>query len=113
MLIAHKTALDPGEAQQSYFARASGTARFAYNWALAEWNRQYLAGEKPSEASLRRKLNSLKDEQFPWMREVTKNAPQQAIKNLGAAFKNFFVDLKKPKRQRRFHYPRFKKKGEH
>ena len=27
-----------------YFARASGTARFAYNWALAEWRRQYKAG---------------------------------------------------------------------
>ena len=22
-------------------ARAAGTARFAYNWALAEWQRQY------------------------------------------------------------------------
>jgi putative transposase len=73
MIIAHKIAFDPNAAQESYFARACGTARFAYNWALAEWKRQYLAGEKPSEASLRRKLNSLKDEQFPWMREVTKN----------------------------------------
>jgi putative transposase len=62
---------------------------------------------------LRRKLNSLKDAEFPWMREVTKNAPQQAIKNLGTAFKNYFADLKKPKRRRRFHYPQFKKKGKH
>jgi putative transposase len=105
MIIAHKIALDPNAAQESYFARACGTARFAYNWALAEWKRQYLAGEKPSEASLRRKLNSLKDEQFPWMREVTKNAPQQAIKNLGAAFKNFFAGTGQ--------YPQFKKKGQH
>ena len=105
MIIAHKIALDPNAGQESYFARACGTARFAYNWALAEWKRQYLAGEKPSEASLRRKLNSLKDEQFPWMREVTKNAPQQAIKNLGAAFKNFFAGTGQ--------YPQFKKKGQH
>jgi len=34
---------------------------------------------------------------------VTKNAPQQAIKNLGTAFKNFF--------EGRAEYPRFKKKG--
>ena len=47
------------------------------------------------------------------MREVTKYAPQQAIKNLGTAFKNYFADLKKPKRQRRFRHPQFKKKGKH
>jgi len=27
------------------------------------------------------------------MNEVTKNAPQQAIKNLGRAYANFFEDL--------------------
>ena len=53
MIIAHKIALDPNAAQESYFARACGTARFAYNWALAEWKREYLAGEKPSEALIR------------------------------------------------------------
>src|SRR5262244_3325128 len=96
MITAHKIVLDPNPAQENYFARACGTARFAYNWALAEWNRQYKAGERPAEAALRRQLNSLKDDAFPWMREVTKNAPQQAIKNLGTAFKNYFADLKKP-----------------
>src|SRR5262249_60754232 len=87
--------------------------RFGSNWALAEWNRLSQGGERPSEESLRRQLNSLKDDEFPWMREVTKNAPQQAIKNLGTAFKNYFADLKKPKRQRRFRHPQFKKKGKH
>ncbi len=37
MLIAHKIALDPNNVQATCFARAAGTARFAYNWALAEW----------------------------------------------------------------------------
>jgi transposase len=49
-------------------------------------------------APLRRQLNALKDEQFPWMREVTKNAPQQGIKNLGRAYGNFFEDLAKHRR---------------
>lgn len=40
MLIAHKIALDPNNVQATYFARAAGTARFAYNGALAEWQRQ-------------------------------------------------------------------------
>ena len=35
MLIAHRIALDPNNVQATYFARAAGTARFAYNWALA------------------------------------------------------------------------------
>ena len=43
MLIAHKITLKPNNVQATYFARASGTARFAYNWALAEWTKQYEA----------------------------------------------------------------------
>jgi putative transposase len=109
MILAHKIALDPNEEQTVYFARAAGTARFAWNWALVRWQQEYAlwkeyrCGSKPSEVSLRRELNALKPHAFPWMLEVTKNAPQQAIKNLGAAFKNFFEGRTK--------YPRFKKKG--
>lgn len=111
MLIAHKIALDLNNVQATYFARAAGTARFAYNWALAEWQRQYEARKAdaslplPSQVALRRQLNGIKGEQFPWMFEVTKNAPQMAIIQLGAAFKNFFAGRAK--------YPRFRKKGLH
>jgi putative transposase len=111
MIIAHKIALDPNNVQATYFARAAGTARFAYNWALAEWKRQYEAWKldnslpKPSQAALRRQLNAIKREQFPWMLEVTKNAPQMAIIQLGDAFKNFFAG--------RSRYPQFRKKGVH
>jgi putative transposase len=78
---------------------------------LAEWNRQYEAWKadnrlpKPSEMSLRRQLNSVKHEQFPWMLEVTKCAPQLAIMQLGDGFKNFFA--------KRAQYPVFRKKGVH
>lgn len=111
MLIAHKIALDPNNAQATYFARAAGTARFAYNWALAEWKQQYEAWKldnslpKPSQAALRRQLNAIKREQFPWMLAVTKNAPQMAIMQLGEAFQNFFAG--------RARYPQFRKKGVH
>jgi putative transposase len=103
MMIAHKIALDPNDKQRTYFARASGAARFAYNWALGEWRRQYQAGGKPSETSLRRELNALKREQFPWMFDVTKCAVQESIIDLGTAFRAFF--------EKRGAYPRFKKKG--
>ena len=41
MLIAHKIALKTNNVQKTYFAKAAGVARFAYNWALSEWTRQY------------------------------------------------------------------------
>jgi putative transposase len=109
MLLAHRIRLDPNNVQATYLARAAGTARFAYNWALAEWQRLYEACKadpaqpKPSEAVLRRQLNAIKREQFPWMLGVTKNAPQMAIMQLGRAFENFF--------SKRANYPVFRKKG--
>ena len=109
MIISHKIRLDPNHKQATYFAKAAGTARFAYNWALAEWQTQYEVWKedntqsKPTQFSLRKQLNAIKREQFPWMLAVTKNAPQMAIIQLGQAFNNFFAGRAK--------YPQFKKKG--
>ena len=103
MLLVHKIALKPNNKQATYFKKACGVARFSYNWALAEWQRQYESGGKPSEVSLRKQLNAIKKDEFPWMLDVTKVAPQQAIKNLGSAFNRFFKHQGK--------YPSFKKKG--
>ena len=101
MLRAHKIELRTNNKQATYFAKASGTARKAYNWALDEWQKQYQAGGKPTEAALRRQLNSIKRKEFPWMLEVTKNAPQMAIMQLGDAFKNFFAKRAKHPTMRR------------
>lgn len=109
MLIAHRIALDPNNVQATYLARTAGVARFAYNWALSEWRRQYAEHQAnptltaPSQLALRRQLNAIKREQYPWMLDVTKNAPQMAIIQLGEAFKNFFA--------RRARYPKFRLKG--
>lgn len=109
MILAHKIALDPNNEQRTYFAKAAGTARFAFNWALAEWQKQYDAWkldnglERPSQYSLRRQLNAVKRTDYPWMAEVTKNAPQMAIIQLGEAFKNFWA--------KRARYPTFRRKG--
>ena len=99
---AHRIRLEPNQAQRVFFARCAGVARVAYNWALARWKEQYTAGQKPNEAALRRELNALKKVEYPWMLEVPKTVPQQAIKNLGAAFQRFFRKQGK--------YPRFKRK---
>jgi len=109
VIRSHKIALDPNNRQRTYFQKSAGVARFAYNWALAEWNQQYQAHKtdpslpEPSEGALRRQLNSIKRQQFPWMLEVTKNAPQMAIIQLGQAWKNFFKGIAER--------PKFHKKG--
>ena len=56
MMRAHKIRLNPTPEQANYFARAAGVARFVWNWALAEWNRHYEAGEKPTALKRKRAL---------------------------------------------------------
>lgn len=111
MQRAHKIALDPTNVQATGLARAAGVARFSYNWALARWQEQYQARLEdpelpaPSQYALRKELNAIKREQFPWMLESTKCAPQEAIIALGVAFQNFFAGRAK--------HPSFKKRGQH
>ena len=92
MILAHKVALDPHDGQKTYFRKAAGTARLAYNWGLDQWQQQYHAGQADptlsnlSDPALRRQVNAIKAEQFPWMLAVTKNATlssQQCNNSLG------------------------------
>jgi putative transposase len=75
VILAHKIALDPNDRQATHFAKAAGTARFAWNWALGQWRDQYQGGGKPNEMALRKQLNAIKDEQlalrcFTWVAGV-------------------------------------------
>ncbi len=90
MICAHKICQNPTPEQAMYFAKAAGIARFVWNWALAEWNRQYEAGEKPTALKLKKQFNEIRREQFPWTWEVTKNASDQPFLDLGKAFTAFF-----------------------
>lgn len=118
----HIIELTPNNTQATHFKKACGVARFAYNWALAEWQKQYEADKnyrdecqakgitidetklhKPSQGKLRKQLNAIKREKYPFMLEVTKCSPQLAIMQLGDAFKRFFKGESK--------YPQFRKKG--
>lgn len=100
---AHVIKLYPTKRQEQFFVQSCGVARFGYNWALNKWNELYKQGEKPSAYSLIKELNGIKREQFPWMLQVGKCAPQYAIHDLEFGFKRFFK--KKAK------HPKFKKKG--
>lgn len=107
MICAHKIRLHPTAEQKTYLARAAGTARFVWNWALAEWNRQYEAGEKPTALKLKKQFNAIRRAQFPWTWEVTKNASDQPFFDLGKAWSAFFNGLKTGKQVGR---PTFKSK---
>src|SRR5579859_2977129 len=107
MIKAHKIRLNPTPEQAVYFAKAAGTVRFVWNWALAEWNRQYEAGEKPTAFKLKKQFNEIRREQFPWTWDVTKNASDQPFLDLGKAFTAFFKGRKSGKRKGR---PKFKSK---
>lgn len=100
--IAHRIELKPNNKQKTYFRKAFGCARLAWNWGLAEWKRQYKEGGKPSAFALRRQFNAIKGEQFPFVYEVTRYASDQPFIDLEKAFKKFFKE--------HTGYPRFKRK---
>jgi len=107
---AHKIKLNPNNKQKTYFKKACGCARLSYNWGLSEWKRQYENGDKPSYYGIKKKFNSIKKVEFPFVYEVTKTACESAFANLDNAFKCFF---KRVKNKQKPGYPKFKKKGRH
>lgn len=108
---AYRYELKPNKTQEGLLMRHAGTARFAWNWALAE-RKKALEEKKtglevrvPNAIAQHRTLNGLKKRDFPWMYEVSKCAPQEALRDLDLAFRNFFA--------KRARFPKFKKKGLH
>lgn len=87
----YKTELDLNDAQITACKKHAGCARFAYNWGLSRKQAARQAGNRvPSARDLHKELNALKATAFPWMYEVSKCAPQEALIDLDDAFKHFF-----------------------
>ncbi len=98
--------LKPNNQQQTLLKKHAGCARFAWNWGLAERKKLWEEEKKSTNAiEQHRKLNTLKKTELPWMYEVSKCAPQEALRDLDKAFRNFF--------EGRAGFPKFKKKGIH
>ncbi|GHO47282.1 hypothetical protein KSX_54450 [Ktedonospora formicarum] len=102
MIRAHKIRLHPTSEQANALARAAEVARFVWNWALAEWNRQYEAQEQPTALKLKKQFNAIRRASFPWTWDVTKNASDQPFLDVGKAFTAFF--------EGKAHRPKFKSK---
>jgi putative transposase len=106
--LSHRIALVPEQEQAIYFGMACGTSRFTWNWALAEWNRQFDAGLRPNSALIKKEFNAIKYQQYPWLTEIHRDAHAEPFNNLGRAWAKFFKDCKEGKPS---HAPVFKKKG--
>ena len=98
MLLAHRIRIDATAIQRDYFARATGTARRVWNWALAEWNRQAACGLRPNAMALKKVFNRIKysDPDWldadgkPWLRAIHRDAHAQPFANLAKAWSRYF-----------------------
>lgn len=105
MIKAIKVRLYPTKVQEELMFKSAGIARFSYNWGLAFLNNYYEENNKAlSIGELRKEFTKLRnDSEYSWLKEVSSEIPQQALKDLGESFKKFF--------NKQSSYPRFKKKG--
>lgn len=103
--------LDPNNLQRTALAQHAGAARYAWNWGLAERKRMLEAGEGSTSAMAQHKAwNQFKREGAPWWREVSKCAPQEALRDLEKATRAFFRSMRK-QGACRVGFPKFKRKG--
>jgi len=119
MKRSHVIRLNVTPEQDTYFRKACGVRRHAFNWALARWKEARSKGERVTMRGLRTEYNQIKGEQFPWVYETTKCAPEQAFADLGQAFANYWrmkregaqPKLKHPRKDgEEAGFPRFKSK---
>ena len=102
--LTHKIKLSPDNAQANFLARSCGTSRFGYNLGLETWEKMHKEGDKPSMFKVKKEVNAIK-KAFGWVYDVSKCCIEEAIRDLGKAYSNFFRNPK------HFGKPNFKKKG--
>lgn len=101
--------MDTTVKQRRYFERAAGCDRFVWNIALEMWNAEYKAGGKPKASELKKRFNAVKYQQYPWMREVHRDAHADPFARLQQAWSTWFKAQKRGDKRAR--PPRFHKKG--
>lgn len=105
---AYKTELKPNNKQVGYFRQCCGTARFVYNWALADRIRRFEENLPTNLFEQKRRFNALKREQISWIYEIPYTVQEEEFRNLDSAYKNFFRRIKNGGESG---FPNFKKKG--
>jgi putative transposase len=96
MLRGRKIRLELNDKQKSMALGHAGVARHAYNWAVDICQKAFENKEKtPSAIDLHKKLVKEVKTEFDWYYNYSKCAPQQALRNLETAYKNFHEKQKK------------------
>ena len=85
MMKSHRIALRPTVEQEFRFGQHAGYARFAYNWAVSEFQAGLEVEEWLGERSLRPRWNRVKALIAPWGSALSQNAAKYAIIDLGQA----------------------------
>jgi putative transposase len=102
--------LGPTSAQRAMLANHAGAARWAWNWGLSVRQKAWRRRRQPLTAvDLHRLLCRLKRTgRYAWLYEVSKCAPQEALRDLDRAYANWWRGRKAG---RRVGLPRVKKRG--
>jgi putative transposase len=102
--------LAPTDAQRAALSNHAGAARWAWNWGLSVRRKAFKRrGQTLTAMELHRLLNRLKrTPRYGWLYEVSKCAPQEALRDLDRAYANYWRGRKAG---RRVGLPRFKKRG--
>lgn len=110
MIRAHKIRLNPTRKQVVYFRKATGAARFVYNWALARVQAAHMKGKQCAFADLKREFNTIKRGHFPWVLDVTKCAAEGAYQCLSAALMHYGKSQQGKRKGKPVGFPKFKNK---
>jgi putative transposase len=111
MQKAHRIRLNPTPDQVQAFMRAAGVARFAWNWALCEYQRLKAADEPVDWNEIKKKFRARIDAEFPFVREVTKCAAEEAMADLRRSISTYYqAKAKTPQGKRRF--PKLRKRSQ-
>jgi transposase len=110
----YRTELDLNNQQVTACKKHAGAKRWAWNWGLHRKQEVYQqTGKRIDAIALHRELNQLKHTDIPWMYDVSKTAPQEALRDLDTAFDQFFQRVKQKKegtRRGAVGYPKYKTK---
>jgi len=105
--LAQKFRLYPSREQRDQLERQFGSARFVFNHFLRKRQDLYKeTGENLTFVKAAKQLTELKNQpEFVWLKEAPAQALQQSLRNLDAAYANFFKGHNS--------FPKFKKKHSH
>ncbi len=105
MLRAYRYRIHPNEEQKVLMAKTFGCVRFVYNWALGTKSKLWKEEKKNISCyELQKLMAATLRKEHEWLCEVSSHALQFSIRNMDAAYQNFFKHGAK--------YPNFKRKAD-